>query len=218
MNPHQSQTVPDPESPLREPGEPVVPEAVVGDADDRLIKGHTYDGIREYDNPMPGWWTWLFVATVAWAPVYVLGVHAFDFIDTYEEDLAEARAELAEVREVYAATGPAFKTDAGALREYAGDAAMAEAGVAHFTALCAACHGAQGEGGIGPNLVDAYWLHGASPEDIYRVISEGVVTNGMPAWEGALSEEERAQVMAHVFSIRGTNPPGAKPPQGERVE
>jgi cytochrome c oxidase cbb3-type subunit 3 len=181
------------------------------------MQGHSYDGIREYDNPMPGWWTWIFVVSVAWAPVYLLGVHVFGFIDTYEENLAEAQAELAAVRETYAATGPAFKTDAGALRAYAADAGMAAAGAAHFAALCAACHGDQGQGAIGPNLTDAYWLHGGAPEDVFRVISEGVVANGMPAWSAQLSDEERAELMAFVFSIQGTNPPGAKAPQGEEV-
>ena len=210
--------IPDPESPLREPEEPTLPEPLVGDADDLLIRGHKYDGIREYDNPMPGWWTAIFLITIAFAPIYVLGVHVFDWIDDYGDDLAEAQADLAQIREAYATSGPAFKTDEGALREYAADAEFAEAGAATFEAICAACHGNVGQGLIGPNLTDDYWIHGGSPTDVYRVISEGVPAQGMPAWDGQLSEEEQAQAMAYVLSLRGTNPPGAKEPQGDLYE
>ena len=95
---------------------------------------------------------------------------------------------------------------------------MAAAGAEIFTSTCASCHGPEGQGAIGPNLTDAFWLHGAAPEDVYRVISQGVVEKGMPSWDGVLSEEEQAQAMAFVFSLRGTSPPNPKEPQGERVE
>ena len=95
---------------------------------------------------------------------HVLGVHAFDWIDDYGDDFAEAGRQLEETRALSAATGPAFKTDPGALREYAADAELAAAGSAPFAAICAACHGAEGQGVIGPNLADEFWLHGADPE------------------------------------------------------
>ena len=214
----RSETRPDPASPLRQPDAATLPEPIVGEANDRVIAGHKYDGIREYDNPMPGWWTAIFLITIAFAPLYVLGVHAFDWIDDYGDDLVEAQAELAEIREVYASTGPAFKTDPGALAEYAADPAFAEAGAVTFQSICAACHGEQGQGLIGPNLTDAYWIHGGSPEDIYRVISEGVLEKGMPAWDGQLSEEEQAEAMVYVLSLQGTDPPDAKAPEGELVQ
>ncbi len=213
--PHQS--VPDPDSPLRDPAEPTLPEPLVGEASDRNILGHKYDGIREYDNPMPGWWTWLFVATMAFAPVYVLGVHAFDWIDDYGDDLAEGQAELAAIREAYRASG-VFDDDPRALAAYAADPAHAEAGAADYQAVCAACHGDQGQGLIGPNLADDYWVHGGTPADIYEILAVGVPAKGMPAWEGQFSEEERAALMAFVVSLQGTDPPNPKAPEGELVE
>ncbi|MDX1440569.1 MAG: cbb3-type cytochrome c oxidase N-terminal domain-containing protein [Rubricoccaceae bacterium] len=185
------------------------------ESSDRAIQGHKYDGIREYDNPMPGWWVWLFIATIVFSPIYALGLHQFDFIDSYEENLAESQAELAEIREVYETTGPSFKTDPGALREYAADPLMTVAGSETYTTLCAACHGDQGQGLIGPNLTDEFWINGGSPEDIFLNIAEGVPANGMPAWNTSLSDEEIAQVMSYVISLEGTNPPNPKPPQGE---
>ncbi len=194
----------------------VVTEATVGEGTvDRVIQGHTYDGIREYDNPMPGWWIALFWAGILFAPVYMLGIHVFGTINTYQDDFAEAGARLEAVRTAYAATGPSFKTDAGALRAYAGDAQLAAAGAAHFAAICAACHGAQGQGVIGPNLTDTAWLHGGTAHEVWESIATGFPAKGMPPMSAQLSPEERAQAMAYVFSLQGSNPPGAKPAEGE---
>ena len=191
---------------------------LVGDAGDEVIRGHKYDGIREYDNPMPGWWVWLFIITIIFSVIYVLGIHVFDFVDTYEDDLAQAQAELFEIREAYAASGPAFETDERALARYVDDASFVEAGAPLYASTCASCHGNEGQGLIGPNLPDDYWLHGGTPSDVYRVIHEGVPTQGMPAWDGVLSLEEQAQVTAFVWSLHGTDPAGAKEPQGDLVE
>ena len=213
-----AETTPDPESPLRTPGAPTLPEAAVGDGTvDRVIQGHTYDGIREYDNPMPGWWIALFWVCVIFAPLYMLGVHVFGWIDDYGDDFAEAGEKLEQVRLAYASTGPAFKTDPGALQEYAADPDMAALGAADFAAICAACHGQNGEGVIGPNLTDAYWIHGAEPGEVWTAIAEGFPQKGMPPMADQLGEQERAEVLAYVFALQGTDPPNAKAPEGEPV-
>lgn len=209
-------TVPDPASPLRDPDAPTLPPAATGaGTTDLLIQGHTYDGIREYDNPMPGWWVAIFWATILFTPVYILGVHVFGWIDSYEDTLAGQAARVEAIQAEYAATGPAFKTDPGALREYAADPVMVTAGAVVYGQTCASCHGAAGEGGIGPNLADAFWIHGGAPEDVYRIIAEGVPANGMPAWDGSLSPEQQAQTTAFVLSLVGTDPPNAKAPEGD---
>jgi cytochrome c oxidase cbb3-type subunit 3 len=85
-----------------------------------------------------------------------------------------------------------------------------------FAAACAPCHGADGGGRIGPNLTDAYWLHGGSPESIQRSVHDGWVDKGMPAWGPSLGEYRVREVAAYVVSLRGTNVAGGKPPQGTR--
>lgn len=182
------------------------------------IAGHNYDGIREYDNPMPGWWVWLFWASVAFAPFYALGVHVFGYFDTYEEDLADGQAALMEVRHAYAEAHPTFEVDEETLASFVENPSMAEAGAAHYAAQCAACHGQQGQGLIGPNMTDAYWLYGGTDVDVYNVISNGVLEKGMPAWDAMFSPEERAELVAFIRSIQGTDPPGAKEPQGDLVQ
>ena len=213
-----AQTIPDPESPLRDPSATPLPEAAIGEgAVDRVIEGHTYDGIREYDNPMPGWWVAVFWICVLFAPVYMLGVHTFDFIDDYQDDFAERGAELASIREAYAASGPSFEESAAALQEYAQDASLLPVGAEAFATTCASCHAADGGGLIGPNLADEYWIHDPSPEGIWLAIKNGFPTKGMPPWEAALTSEEKAGLISYVTSLQGTTPAEPKEPQGELV-
>ena len=214
-----SQTPPNPNAPKHVPEPDTNLGALFygGGNDDQVIQGHKYDGIREYDNPMPGWWVWLFVLCVLFAPAYVLGMYVFDWIPTYEENLAASQADLTDTRMAYAEANPGFQTDARALDGYLGDATLIAAGQGLFMANCAACHGQQGEGLIGPNLTDTYAIHGGEPDAIFRVITEGVIEKGMTPRGALLPDEERAGVMAYVKSIEGTNVPGGKAPEGDPV-
>lgn len=83
-----------------------------------------------------------------------------------------------------------------------------------FDSRCVTCHGAQGEGVVGPNLTDEYWIYGGSLKDIFRTIRHGVPGTPMTAWKHILSDEEQQAVANYVYSLYGTNPPNSKPPQG----
>ena len=185
---------------------------------DLEIQGHNYDGITEYDNPMPGWWVWLFWASVAFTPIYVLGVHQMGFINSYEDDLAESLEDLEQIRSTYAAENETFEADETALIAYAGDPNQITAGQGIYTQNCLACHGDAGQGIIGPNLTDAYWIHGPTLVDMYNVVTNGVIEKGMTPWDSILSPEQRGQVVAFIYSLQGSNPPNAKEPQGELYE
>ena len=87
------------------------PENDSGTNQEQPIQGHSYDGIQEYDNPMPGWWVWIFVGTVAFSVYYVLGINVFGTIDTYEQKLDTSLEKLATVRANYAASQPTFNVD-----------------------------------------------------------------------------------------------------------
>ena len=83
---------------------------------------------------------------------------------------------------------------------------------------CAACHGAEAQGVIGPNMTDDYWIHGdGSIASILKVANEGVLDKGMPPWKGVINDELLEKVAVYIYSLRGSNPEGAKPPQGEKI-
>ena len=194
------------------------PNPASRNTEEDLLKPHEYDGIQEYDNPMPAWWSWIFILSAVFGVVYVLGIHVFDFIPTYEEDLAAGQAEIATIRAAYEQQNPVITFDEAKLAEYVGNAEQAEAGSVHYMTYCLPCHGDQGQGLIGPNLTDNYWIHGNQNVDLYNVITNGVVEKGMAPWANVLTPEERAQALAFVRSLSGSNPPGAKEPQGELYE
>ena len=194
------------------------PSASPNTTNEPLIEGHTYDGIQEFDNPMPGWWIWIFIGSVIFAVYYVLGINVFGFINTYEDQLEASLEDLAAVRASYAAAQPVIVIDEATLAEYAGNTEKIEAGAVHFAAQCVACHGPEGQGLIGPNLTDNYWLKGHTNTDIYTIITEGSLEKGMPPWEPIFSLEQRAELVAYVRSLVGTNPPNPKAPEGELVE
>jgi cytochrome c oxidase cbb3-type subunit 3 len=178
---------------------------------------HSYDGIEEYDNPMPRWWVTIFWVTIVYSAIYLLNVvpgigEGKGRIARYEADVAKAEKTYARLRT------PAGPPDAAALAAIARDPArMADARKA-FETNCAACHKPDGGGLIGPNLTDEFWLHGGRPEQIWTTIHDGVLDKGMPAWGKVLAPETVALLAAHVVSLEGTHPKDAKAPQGTHAE
>ena len=181
-----------------------------------VIRDHTYDGIQEYDNPMPRWWTILFWAGIVVAVVYTLGLW-LGLINDYGEDLAQGQAELTQIREQYRLATPPKPIDKEALLAAIASEPMVMQGTEAFKVRCAPCHGDRGQGLIGPNLTDDAWLNGGDHVDVYKTVRDGVQARGMPAWGPLLSEDELMGVFAYVGTIRNTNVDG-KPPQGEPFE
>jgi mono/diheme cytochrome c family protein len=98
------------------------------------------------------------------------------------------------------------------------DETSLKAGAERFKNLCASCHGQSGEGNVGPNFTDNYWLHGGEFKDICSTISKGVVEKGMIAWSAQLSDVEIKEVASYILSMEGTNIPKGKAPQGEKYD
>ena len=98
------------------------------------------------------------------------------------------------------------------------DAALIADGEQTFRTVCATCHGKLGEGLVGPNLTDDYWIHGGNFSDIVRTIRYGYTAKGMPTWLGTLKPDQIINVASFVRTLRGTNPPNARPPQGVLVK
>ena len=173
---------------------------------------HDYDGIKEYDNPLPRWWVWLFVGSVLWGVVYVpyyhFGLGGQLPAEVYEEDMAAWLL----------AHPPEPLPDEQALIDMqAADATLAAAGASEFASRCAVCHAADGGGQVGPNLTDDHALHGWSRAAIVKTIHDGVPAKGMLSWKNQLSRRDIYAAALYVYGLRGTSPASPKPPQGDPI-
>jgi cytochrome c oxidase cbb3-type subunit III len=181
--------------------------------EDHLLD-HQYDGIQEYDNPMPRWWVWTFWGTFWFSVAYLFHYWVGNGVSVeaaYDEEARQAAALAAE---------QALKQDVSedGLEKLMADSGTVALGNDAFQAKCAACHLEKGQGSIGPNLTDLHWIHGSGKlMEIYGVVSEGVLEKGMPAWNRQMKPEELRAVVAFVGTLRGTKVEG-KAPEGTLAE
>jgi cytochrome c oxidase cbb3-type subunit 3 len=184
-------------------------------ADARLLE-HAYDGIREYDNPLPGWWRAVFWASIVFAAGYWVWFHVVDWGRTPD---AKYRAELAiyaDQREQREAA-EARDVNEDALARNSLDHKLVERGKQLFASRCVSCHADDGRGLIGPNLTDRYQLHGTTRMDIFKTVRAGVPGTAMLAWGEQMSGPDVVAVASFVITLRGKNVAG-KEPQGQPVE
>lgn len=177
----------------------------------KLIEGHVYDGIQEYDNPMPKWWLYIFYLTIAWSVYYVIAI-SVGWINDYEARLDKENQKIDAL--VTAAAEAAPEVTPELLADAIENHDFIDEGEAKYASTCAACHGQAGEGGIGPNLTDNAWIHGGSPMDIHHIIDVGVPEKGMAAWGDTLSHSEHVGLVVFLETIRNTNVEGGKEPEG----
>lgn len=165
--------------------------------------GHVYDGIEEYDNPLPAWWFMMFVITIVFAIGYLIaypgmgnfkGLLGWTEIKQYQHEVAEAKAKY----------GPIFaRFGAMPIKEVAADEQAIKMGRRIFANNCAQCHGSDARGGFGfPNLTDNDWLYGGKPQTIEQTITNG--RNGaMPAWGPVLGTKGVDEAVAYVRQLSG---------------
>jgi len=180
---------------------------------DKLLE-HSYDGIQEYDNPMPRWWVITFWATIIFSILYLVDVPGMGI---GEGRLAEYNAEMERAKALLAASEPADAPSPEALAALVGNQAVVADGKQVFTQYCAACHRPDGGGQIGPNLTDDSWIHGGSIADVRNTINAGVLPKGMPEWRQVLKQGQVDAVAVYVKSLAGTNPPNAKAAEGVKI-
>lgn len=179
-----------------------------------LLLDHDYDGIQELDHPLPRWWLATFYITIVFSVFYV-GYYMTGIGPTLGEELAVALAEI----EAKRPAAPEGGIGDDIIQASLADPNKLKNGEGVYIGKCAACHGDKGQGLIGPNLTDTYWMHGkGTSQDIAKAIADGIPEKGMPPWGAILTPDELVNVTAFIHSIKGTNPPGAKEPQGEAYE
>jgi cytochrome c oxidase cbb3-type subunit 3 len=188
--------------------------------------GHEWDGIQEFNNPLPRWWLWVFYACIAWGVWYSVAYPAWPGLKSatagylgfstraqVAENIAEFEEKLAPMNDKLASVELASIADDSELRGYA-----VSAGAAVFKTWCAQCHGSGAAGAKGyPNLLDDDWLWGGTIEDIHTTITHGIRNTDdedarfsqMPAFgrDELLEKEQIAQVVNYVMSISAGNTP-----------
>lgn len=177
-----------------------------------IALNHDYDGIVELDNPSPPWWNWFFILSVVYAVVYLWVLHVSKSVPMQIErlEIAYEKAEVA--KQAYIEKMGAALDENSVV--YLDSEADLSAGKQIFADVCAACHGPQGQGGVGANLIDDYWLHGGSIKDIFSLIKYGALEKGMPSWQDQYSPLQIAQVTSYIVSIRGSDVESGKEPEG----
>ncbi|MFC0184334.1 cytochrome c oxidase cbb3-type subunit 3 [Pseudarcicella hirudinis] len=180
----------------------------------KLVIPHDFDGIYELDNPTPAWFMYLFYGSILVGVVYFFAYHVVGNGKVMENEYAEETAIAEKARENY------MKKFANSVNEnnvvVLKDAKGIDEGKKIYTQNCVACHGEKAEGKVGPNLTDEYWLHGGKINQVFHTITNGVPEKGMIAWNKTLNPIQIQQVASFILSLQGTNPPGAKEPQGEK--
>lgn len=182
---------------------------------DKYVEDHEYDGIRELANEPPYWLSFIFIISVIFAYAYLARYHIFKSgdlqIDEYHKEMAkyapeEEEADLMALRP---------KEEEESLVAFT-DMENLSAGKEVFKTNCVVCHLQQGQGLVGPNLTDEYWIHGGSFKDIVTLIRNGVPAKGMISWKTQISNQQILEVASYVMTLQGTNPPNPKAPEGEK--
>lgn len=172
-----------------------------------------YDGIKELNNNIPPWFNYLFYGSIVFAVVYMLNYHVWgagkSMLDEYGEEVATAEAYKQELIR----TGAFINEET--VKEL-DDAETIGDGKNIFSTNCSPCHGMNGEGTVGPNLTDENWVHGGGIKNIFKTIKYGVPAKGMLSWQQQMNPKQIQAVANYVLTLKGTNPPNGKAPEGEK--
>jgi cytochrome c oxidase cbb3-type subunit 3 len=185
----------------------------VGTDEDTLIN-EPHDGIYELDNPPPPWFMFLFYGCIVIAAIYFIRFSMTDYGYTQEDEyMAEVQA--AEAKQTANLVAEDQNIDENSVVALTG-AADIDAGKMIYVQNCKICHDEGGKGNTGPNLTDEFWKHGGGVKNVFKTIKYGVIEKGMRSWEEDLSPKKMQQVTSYILSLHGTNPEGAKSPEGDK--
>lgn len=181
----------------------------VQDPEQHLLREHQYDGIKEYDNPLPNWWLVTFFGTIIFGFLYLVHFSVGGGA-TQKDELNQEMLSLPQKQEKLWVEND--------FTNILNDNSIQLNGAVIYSGKCASCHAPDGGGIIGPNLTDNSWKNGSGRvSEIANLVSKGVVEKGMPAWGPLLKEEEIKQVALFVHSLIGKSPKNPKAAEGTQV-
>ena len=179
---------------------------------------HELDGIKEYDNPMPGWlmaiWWGSLIFSAAYLMFYALSFGEGSMDAEYRAQTTQATTEV----QAYFDANPLVPPKPADLLSGAKNQAVLDLGASRFERTCAPCHGPNAQGLIGPNLTDDRWIHGGTVEQVFQSVAKGWPAKGMPPWGRAIRPDELAALVSYIRSLQGSNPPNPRAPEGDVVE
>ncbi len=182
------------------------------DREASIDTGHSYDGIHELDNVTPPWFKVAFILSIIVAFGYMFRYHVAKSapmqLEEYAIEIADAKLQQEEYLK-----NQKDNVDENTVAMV--DADGVSSGAVLYKNNCVACHGAQGQGGVGPNLTDAYWLHDGGIKGVFISIKYGWQEKGMKSWKDDFSPVQMAQLSSFVKSLKDTKPPTPKEPQGD---
>ena len=190
----------------------VLTQAVPVEREADVLLDHDYDGIKELDNALPPWWKYGFYITIVVAFIYIIAYHV---TGTGMNPTQEYAAQMEDARIAKEKFDAENKDKVDETKVPMADAEGIEKGRSIYKDNCVACHGQLGEGGAGPNLTDNYWIHKGSLNDIYASIKNGYPDKGMQSWIIKFNPKEISQIASFIKTLNGSNPSGAKAPQGD---
>jgi cytochrome c oxidase cbb3-type subunit 3 len=163
--------------------------------------GHNYDGIEEFDNPLPAWWYWLFVLTLVYGLGYMVwypGLGNFAGVGNWT---SVGELEIAQ-KESHAKYEPLFaRYSQVPVEEIHKDPAAAKMGQRLFSSNCAVCHGSTAAGGFGfPDLIDDVWTWGDDGQAIKQTILEGRKA-AMPAYGAIIGDQGVGDVTSYILDL-----------------
>jgi cytochrome c oxidase cbb3-type subunit 3 len=178
---------------------------------------HELDGIKEYDNPMPGWlmaiWWGSLIFSAAYLMFYALSFGEGSMDAEYRAQTTQATTDV----QAYFDANPLVPPKPADLLSGAKNQAVLDLGASRFERTCAPCHGPNAQGLIGPNLTDDRWIHGGTVEQVFQSVAKGWPAKGMPPWGRAIRPDELAALVSYIRSLQGSNPPNPRAPEGDVV-
>jgi cytochrome c oxidase cbb3-type subunit 3 len=168
---------------------------------DEKTTGHEYDGIEEWDNPLPGWWFAMFLITIVWGIGYLIaypglgnfpGALGWTSVGQHEQEVEVAEAKYRAMRDRYLAMP---------IEEIYTDPKVRNMGMRIYGNNCSQCHGLDAAGALGfPNLTDSDWLWGGTPADLEYTLINGRQA-AMPAWEAILGDRGIQEATAYILQL-----------------
>jgi cytochrome c oxidase cbb3-type subunit 3 len=181
----------------------------------KYFGGHEeYDGIKELDNPLPPWLKYIFYVTIIISFSYMMLLVVFKDDSIIQKKEYYKEMAVAKAKTEVSAKEEAVKSAAAPMTQEQ----ILAAGKVTFNKICFVCHGKFGEGLVGPNFTDDYWINGGRPEDLLKVVINGVPDKGMISYKSQLNSTQINNVITYILSLQGTNPPNQKAPQGVKME